>query len=51
MSDFEDRKRKKIAEIEDHTRTPEKTAHFSYKYDTLKFRMNVLQVLIMLFQP
>ena len=49
MSDFEDRKKKKIAEIEDHTKNARKNrALLSYKYDTLKFRMNVLQVLIII---
>ena len=49
MSDFEHRKKKKINEIIDHTKNARKNrALLSYKYDTLKFRMNVLQVLIII---
>jgi len=47
--DFETRKNKKIDEIIDHTKNARKNrALLSYKYDSLKFRMNILQVLIII---
>ena len=47
--EFERRRRNKINEIKDHTKEARnQRALLCYKYDTLKFRMNVLQVLIII---
>mgnify|MGYP000315245755 CR=1 FL=1 len=49
LSKFEDIRNKKINEICDYRREARKNrALLSYKYDTLKFRMNILQVLIII---
>lgn len=48
-ADFEERKKNKIDEIERYTKNARKNrALLSYKYDALKFRMNILQVLIIM---
>ena len=48
-TDFEERKKNKIDEIECYTKNARKNrALLSYKYDALKFRMNILQVLIII---
>lgn len=49
LSNFEDIRRNKIDEICDYRKEARKNrALLCYKYDTLKFRMNVLQVLIII---
>lgn len=49
MSDFEEKRNQKIEEIDKYTKVARKNrALLSYKYDTLKFRMNMLQVLIII---
>ena len=48
-TEFEEKRLSKIQEIKDHTFLAKRNrALLSYKYDTLKFRMNIIQVLIII---